>query len=503
MLNKIKNILSKIIILSVISLISISICMRSELNPKSVSVPTIDSDVYVYIGEQLNNGKIMYKDIFDHRGPLFQFIEYIGIKFSFVRYEGLWIIELVSMFVAFVFFYKVSKLITKNFALSLLTIFMASVPLSIYFINGNYAEEYSLVYIAIGLYYMLKIILENKIEKKDGFIVGFTLSCVCLIKLNLISVWIVFLIFILLKIIKNKSWKENKDGILFFIYGVAIPIIITIIVLLIQGNLIDCIKEYLIFNFKYATDVEGNIKETIELFACKMWKLSIVAAFIDILYKKLYKKEKADIAIGALIYLILCFLVIIMPKNAFYHYGMVLTPTFIIPLSLALKDFVEILNCKKNIIRGAIAAIILFYFTLNLTRMDIVRYKKEVILVLKERFAVGEYELTKYVKEITNPDDRILVLGNECNIYLLTERTTDCKYFYQVPIVDFDESIIDDTINEIDQKKPKVIILKITDYEIVQDKFYDYNNKSNAYKKVNEFFYRCRYEIYELNTVEE
>ena len=37
-----------------------------------------DSAIFITVGKMLKDGKVLYKDIFDHKGPVFFFIEYIG-----------------------------------------------------------------------------------------------------------------------------------------------------------------------------------------------------------------------------------------------------------------------------------------------------------------------------------------------------------------------------------------------------------------------------------------
>lgn len=493
-MKKIVKLLKGILVGIVIVSISIAICMRSELNPISKRVPTIDSDVYIYIGQELNKGKVIYKDIFDHKGPLFHFIQYIGIKLSFEKYIGVWIIEVISMLIAITFLYKTAKLVTNNIALSILSVFMASVPLSLFFINGNYPEEYALPFVSVSLYFLIKYLKENKqITKIQDIIIGICFGCVCLIKLNLVIIWVIFSFVILINTIKEKNWKGLKQNIIYFSIGAMIPIIIATIALIFQQNLVECFKQYIIFNFKYSTNAIGDLKGTLEMFLVPIYCISVLGCMVDILYNKLCKKEEIMIPIVSLIYLVVSLLILIMPRNEYKHYGIILTPTYIVALGLLLKDFTEIFKSNKNIGRTILTIIILFFAILNITRRDIVTLKKETMMVNAKRFEIKETDLSKYIKENTMPKDNILVLGNECNIYLMAERSCNCKYVYQIPIVLIDSNIMKETIEEIKEKKPRMIVLKLTNYIEVTRQFYEYLNETNDYKIVDTF---DNYEVY-------
>jgi len=67
----------------IISLIAIALIMSYcfKTNYWNRNIIGIDSSVFISIGEAMHEGKIPYKDIFDHKGPLIYFINYIGTIF--------------------------------------------------------------------------------------------------------------------------------------------------------------------------------------------------------------------------------------------------------------------------------------------------------------------------------------------------------------------------------------------------------------------------------------
>ena len=70
-----------------------------------------DSAVFVLIGKAIVNGKIVYKDLFDHKGPILFFIEAIGYSIS--ERTGIWIIQCIFGLFTLLFVYRTWKLIKK------------------------------------------------------------------------------------------------------------------------------------------------------------------------------------------------------------------------------------------------------------------------------------------------------------------------------------------------------------------------------------------------------
>ena len=106
MSEKKKRILQIILIIFVLLFIAFVICMQSPLNPfAKVPIAGVDSSVFKYIGWRMHNYEILYKDIFDHKGPIIYFINYLGVFISYDR--GVWFIEYLFMFASLFLTYKI------------------------------------------------------------------------------------------------------------------------------------------------------------------------------------------------------------------------------------------------------------------------------------------------------------------------------------------------------------------------------------------------------------
>ena len=121
-----------------------------------------DSSVFQVMAKGMLNHKVIYKDLFDHKGPIVYFINLIGIIIG--DKLGLFIVEMVFLYISIIYIYKTAKLLLKECSsIVYIIICMAYCLLSFtYFQGGNLTEEYSIVFSSIALYYILKIICEER-----------------------------------------------------------------------------------------------------------------------------------------------------------------------------------------------------------------------------------------------------------------------------------------------------------------------------------------------------
>ena len=83
-----KKIYEYIAIALIFLVISIAILMQSPLNPMSKTISTSDSSVFIYGSNLIREGKILYKDFFDHKGPIFYLIEVIALSITKRKYNS-------------------------------------------------------------------------------------------------------------------------------------------------------------------------------------------------------------------------------------------------------------------------------------------------------------------------------------------------------------------------------------------------------------------------------
>ena len=88
-----------------------------------------------------------------------------------------------------------------------------------------------------------------------------------------------------------------------------------------------------------------------------------------------------------------------------------------------------------------------------------------------------------YIKENTDKNDSVLQIGNEINLYILSDRQYNGKYFYQLPVALYSEEITNEFLNELNNKLPVIIVdTRAQQYQKLNNRFNkEVNNILNKY----------------------
>lgn len=227
---------------------------------------TSDSSIFITVGKAMKEGKIVYKDIFDHKGPILFFIQMIGQYICEGRF-GIFLLEIFALFISNIFLYKSLCLFTtsKN---ALLSIFVSMVFMSYFIETGNYSEEYSLPFLSVCLFLALKWLKsENKFSKKIylySFIYGICFAIIAFIRLNNAAMICGLALAITIILIKEKRLKTLFGcacSVVLGIFLISIPILLYFYSV---DALYDMLYGTFIHNFLY---VSSNIQSNMSLIA--------------------------------------------------------------------------------------------------------------------------------------------------------------------------------------------------------------------------------------------
>lgn len=411
----------------------------------------IDSSVFRTIAMQMKKGLMPYRDSFDHKGPLLYIYNYWG--FLIRKHRGIWIIEFLSAFTTFCLMYKIARLKCGR-SQAFLIVIICITPLYAYFEGGNLTEEYALPFIASSLYIFTDYFVNRRISRIRLAICGLGFGAVCLLRINMVAVWIVFCCGVLMQSILSKCFKELPRFLLWFLVGAG-GIVIPICCWLLMNNAFsDFIKDYFVFNAMYTQDAAGaTALNRYNSFSKFMNNIYVLTAIVIIVYSCKKNELFHWVYLG---YEIVGLLLICMSGQSFAHYGMVLVPMLVYPFSLLLSG-----ESVKE--RTWLLAFVLYLAVAQVIPTWIGGIDKTAEYLLAENKtrertdAVGQ--ICTYIKKNSDKDDRIVVWGNWNIIYVQSERLPASKYSYQAPIGSIDERIIIDFFEEINETKPRMIVV--------------------------------------------
>ena len=136
------------------SIIFLTICSKSSfLYPLN---NWDDANSFFTMGKGMANGLIIYKDLFEQKGPLLYLIHAIAYIISNRTFIGVFIFEVISFSIFLYFANKTILLYFREIHILWASPLMSFIILSSYvFLSGDSAEEFCLPFLAISLYYFL------------------------------------------------------------------------------------------------------------------------------------------------------------------------------------------------------------------------------------------------------------------------------------------------------------------------------------------------------------
>ena len=310
-----------------------------------------DSNAYFTVGKSILNGYVPYRDLFDQKGPILYFIYMIASLLSYKSFIGIYIIEII-LFTLFLYFnYKIITLfIDRKYAYMILPLYAALIISSKSFGGGGFPEELSLSIFSYSLYKILKSTITNKdLTLKNIFFHGLLCGIIFMIKFTLVGFYFGFMLFIIIKKILNKKYKEMFLCSLIFLLGMFIPFVLCSIYFIYNNAFKDFIDTYFIFNL---TAYPNKNTESILTIINNQFKyinslisLLIHLAFIGVIYFSLNKKilKKYNKLLLFLLFVFM-FLFIFINGKSYYYYPL--------PLSVfSILGFAALIHFFKNYYR--------------------------------------------------------------------------------------------------------------------------------------------------------
>lgn len=209
--------------------------------------------MYLLIGRNLVQGGTIYKDLFDHKGPLIflmNALPQLFIKGPF----GVWCVEVIFMMVSVSLIYKMAYRMLKNEAALLIPLQYLCLT-SIFMQGGNYSEEFGNLFSIMSLYFFMQWEehQEKGLAKWQAYMLGIGMSFVFFMKPNVIANIAVVVAFIGIVTLKH----EPKKALSYSIYGILGILTITVPIVLYhlqQGVLGEMLNATFLHNLSYCKE---------------------------------------------------------------------------------------------------------------------------------------------------------------------------------------------------------------------------------------------------------
>ena len=467
-------------------------------SPLNKGVTQNDSAVFQIMGRGMLKGQVMYRDLFDHKGPVMYIIN--AIAYLINPQIGLFIVEILFIYIGAVFIFKTSKLLI-NEKVSLIMAIVYAILIFITILGGNFTEEYAITFTSIALYCIMKIIYKNEYENKILWVViGATFALNFFIKPTYIAIWIAFGIVQFIYSIKEKKIKDLFRYVLYMIIGIVIATLPIIMYLILNNDVNNFINAFFIMNMKYSK--AGLVKKAKIFFALiNVSKfvgyivIGIICNILTLFNKKINFKNRLFVTVFFIISIVLT----AWAPNVYKHYLIQLAPAIVlelIELCLYIKVNLKLNEKESKIVKELPKNLLLVVAICCMILVMVNKISKDTgvfSMVAQNGEGTNQEldELKKYLKE----DDEVIVLGNQPYYYIYLNKYPKCRYFFQLPIILYDNSIKDEVQNYIMENKPKIIIKYISGHseeefnsiygkeieDYINDRYNEYTNKEFKY----------------------
>ncbi len=275
-------VIHQIVNIAILTIVSIVFLLVFSFNSSPLYANDgMDSVLFKTIGRAILDGRIPYRDVFDHKGP---FLFYINAFGELIAGHGLgvFILQVVNLTVTLWLLCKTSLLfISRRGTLFILSLFV--LLLCGMLSEGNGCEEWMLPYIMLSLYLSAKTIKKGKQSRLTSVVIGICFALVFLIRPNdgVSSVGACFAGLIIFGLIR-KEWLTCIVQCCFFTLGFLAIMLPTSIYFAANGAFTDMLYGLIGFNMKYTEGVKGLITAC---FSAKYFMLLTTLATIVALVK--------------------------------------------------------------------------------------------------------------------------------------------------------------------------------------------------------------------------
>lgn len=416
-----------------------------------------DSALFILVGKCLNQGKMLYMDIFDHKGPIIFWIEALGDKLHGTY--GIFAVQVLFMCLTLNLMRCIFKrVLDKKVQLYEFIIFL--IFLSYPFANGNLTEEYSLVFILVPLYLAIKRIMQNEMpSEKDFLVYGICFGILSFIRLNNAVTIAGIVLFWMIYLLKQRSYKRLTLSLAAGAAGIGI---VTVPIILYFGQL-GTLGDMLYATFGYNFEYGGNgLKSQLTQLGNPGYLLRQGILYFPLIISGwIYKKYVENKNLKELLVLILLINAIsLLYGRGYNHYFMIAVPLTGIAAALWLREHKKGNICNRILQCACILAFVGYLF-LSLRIVGVNIYKNYIDQTYREQCT----QIEENFSHIPEGEKRSIIGYNiHSRCYLMGNVLPAYKYYTsQDSWANSNPQILEDFYQYLEQERPMWIVTEVSE----------------------------------------
>lgn len=191
----------------IVSVFVITICSKSS--PLYPLNDWDDPNCFFTVGKAMAGGKILYKDIFEQKGPLLYMLHELTYAISHTTFIGVYFAEIAACFAFLVNSYRIMKLFADSKAIYAVFPFAAFAYTSLSFCCGDSAEEFCLPLLGYTMYIAMNCVKNDKnVRAEKALLCGICAGIVLWVKFTMLGFFIGFAAAFVVLYIRQKKYRR-------------------------------------------------------------------------------------------------------------------------------------------------------------------------------------------------------------------------------------------------------------------------------------------------------
>ncbi|MCL1851855.1 MAG: hypothetical protein FWF88_02350 [Peptococcaceae bacterium] len=396
-----------------------------------------DAGIFAYIGYAMENGRALYTEVWENKGPLLYLINMIGVSINY--WHGIYFFEVIAFFVTLLFAYKTALVIVKNNRwVAVFAAAFSMLLLAVTLQGGNLSEEYALPFMSVALYFITKFYYNQWVLRIfEVILVGACFSAVFLLRANICAFFLAMILVTVFVLIRQKQGAVLLRTTVFVLVGMVLFLLPVLIYLIANNSLGKCIDDaYLNILGSYSQlpimNVVVNVFDMIETTAetgTAFVAVVFIIAYLVCLWKKAIFDQRLKYMLGiAFLGLFLNLLANSLSGVNQMHYFMTFIPIMVIPAAWifhAVYLFVE-KNTQEHLAGLLTTGAVILFLSFN----GLFIMSHDVFENVKNPFAIEPKPAAAYILNNSQPDDLVQVIGGDVTLNYQTKRLTASRHVH-------------------------------------------------------------------------
>ena len=244
-----------------VGIAAVVLLLCSKSSPLFAFNDWMDANIFFTMGKSMFNGKVLYRDAFDHKGPVLYFLYGIGWLWDHTGFAGILLLEILSL-AAFlgISLHTAALFVQRPVHPGWAALPAAVIAASSAFAHGGSAEEFLLPLLAAALYGLLKTMTQKRAMPLPAVLVqGFLAGCALWLKYTVLGFYLVWVAVLAVYYGRRGWFRQLAQSCGAYLGGMALATLPWVLYFGVHGALADWITAYFYDNLFLYSGTGGGV----------------------------------------------------------------------------------------------------------------------------------------------------------------------------------------------------------------------------------------------------